>query len=94
MKRLTHRVRITGVPAVASSISITFSLHRAAASLLATTTASLRALTSGMKSLLSRRNVIRSTFLEVNIELRRLPIRVERVEKFLSAWQLVDSMPW
>ena len=90
-KRLTHRVRITGVPAVASSISITFSLHLAATALLATT-ASLRALTYAMKSLLSRRNIIRST-LEGNIELRRLPIRSERVEKFLSAWQLVDSIP-
>ena len=87
-----HRFKTRrAVFAIAPSTWATFSLHRAAAALLASM-ASWRALTSEMKSRLSRRNISRST-LPGEIELRRLPIRKGRAERSLSAWQLVDSIP-
>ena len=85
-----HRFKIRAVFTIAPSTYATFSLHRASAALLASM-ASWRALTSGMKSLLSRRNISRST-LPSEIELRRQSIRNERAEKFISAWQLVNPV--
>ena len=86
-----HRFKTWAVFAIAPSTCPTFYLHRVAAALLVSM-ASWRALTSGMKSRLSRRKISRSA-LPGEIELRRLPIRKERAEKFISAWQLVDSIP-
>ena len=86
-----RRFKTRAVFAIAPSTCATFSLHRAAAALLASM-ASWRVLTSGMKSQLSRRDISRST-LPGEIKLRRLPIRKERAEKLFSAWQLVDSIP-
>ena len=87
-----HRFKTRAVFAIVSSACATFSLQRAAAALLASM-ALWRALTSGMKSRLSQRNISRSIW-PGEIELRRLPIRKEiRAEKFLSAWQLVDTIP-
>ena len=71
-----HRFKTRAVFAIAPSTCATFSLHRAAAALLASV-ASWRALTSGMKSLLSRRNISRST-LPGEIELHAgLPVQAQ-----------------
>ena len=71
-----HRFKTRAVFAIAPSTCATFSLHRAAAALLASM-ALWRALTSGMKSLLSRRNISRST-LPGEIELHAgLPVQAQ-----------------
>ena len=71
-----HRFKIKAVFVIAPSTCATFSLHRAAATLLASM-ASWRALTSEMKSLLSRKNITRST-LPGEIELHAgLPVQAQ-----------------
>ena len=87
-----NRFTTITVFAIAPSTCATFSLHRAAAALLASM-ASWRALTSGMKILLSRRKISSRSTMPGEIELRRLSIRKERAEKFLYAWQRVDLTP-
>ena len=83
IKLQIHRFKTKAVFAIAPSTCATFSLHRAAAALLASM-ASWRALTSGMKSLLSRRNPSRST-LPGEIELHaRLPMQAQAPLDFIT----------
>ena len=76
IKLQIHGFKTRAMFAIAPSTCATFSLHRAAAALLASMT-SWRALTSGMKSLLSRRNISRFT-LPGEIELHAgLPVQAQ-----------------
>ena len=79
-----HRFKTRAVFATAPSTCATFSLHRAAAALLASM-ASWRALTSGMKSLLSRRNISRRSTLPGDIELHAgLPVQAQAPFDFVG----------